>query len=215
MSDLWQQAQEAVRDGNNEQAHLLLANLLHQERDHVDAWYLLSTIVPSEEQEEVFLRRVLKLRPEHREAQARLAILQGTPQPTAPALPISDRGASFANQAQGDTVPDWLREESGLEAEADEAEAHDIFGDIEQTVAEEIPDWLRDMPQSDWMSDEIMARVPTQSAAEKAVSAVPVDHGRRRATRPSPMLLGLIVAAAIVFLVLIYLIISLGPTLFG
>lgn len=226
MSDLWQQAQEAVRDGNNERAHLLLANLLRQERDNVAAWYLLSTIVPSQDQEEVFLKRVLKLSPGHFQAQTRLVELEADPPQAPPSVPISERGPApegasssqpeinLASPPEEDKVPDWLIQDAGLALDADEAtDVDDILGDMDASIEEEIPDWLRDMPQGDSISDEVQGLAPLQAAADRAAA----QRSSRRPARnqPSPVLLGLIAVSAIVFILLIYFIITLGPSLFS
>jgi hypothetical protein len=214
MSDLWEQAQEAVAAGNNARAHVLLANLLRDERQHVQAWYLLSTIAPSAEQQEVFLQRVLKLEPYHAQAQARLAQLEGLSAASepAPAMPISTAADDFEAQAQGDTLPPWLAKDAGLLVadEADETAEPDI--DMEpETPVEEIPDWLREMPGQDW-EDELTAEPEPAAPAAPAKRKTPART--QESSKVSPLMLMLIGATTVVLIVLIYVLVTLAPGLF-
>lgn len=214
MSDLWEQAQEAVAAGNNARAHVLLANLLRDERQHVQAWYLLSTIAPSAEQQEVFLQRVLKLEPNHAQAQARLAELEGVPAASepAPAMPISTAADDFEAQAQGDTLPPWLAKDAGLLVVDEAPETTEPDVDLEpETPVEEIPDWLREMPGQDW-EDEPAAEPELATPAAPTKRKAPAR--RQESNKVSPLMLMLIGATTVVLIVLIYVLVTLGPGLF-
>lgn len=224
MDNLWQQAQEAVKTGDNTQAQLLLANLLKQDRKNAEAWYLLSTITASKEHKEVFLGKVLKLNPNHPEAKAQLFKLQAPPPPvtktapppmaqptvvetsTAVAMPISSYAGDFEAQARGDTMPAWLATAGGTVIEAPvvtSAPSATTPPSVAQPV--DVPDWLRDMPDKGWQEAQRKEEYPKKITPPTPKPPVP-------AIKPapfSPILIGLILTALVVFVVMLYLVYTL------
>jgi hypothetical protein len=188
---------------------VLLANLLRNERQHVEGWYLLSTIAPTAEQQEVFLQRVLKLEPNHTQALARLSELEDTPVPAepVPSMPISTASEDFEAQAQGDTLPPWLAQDAGL-LMADE-EPEPAVSLEPETPLEEIPEWLRQMPGQEW-TDEPEPETVTSPASDAAAA----PERRKEGSRVSPLMLVLIGATTVVLIVLIYVLVTLVPGLF-
>ena len=89
MNDLLEQAIVVGQAGDKDQAYLLLARLIKQQPHNAEAWYYLSTLVDSPEQQLVFTRRTLAIEQQHPLARQRLAELTGQPVeavPTPPAL---------------------------------------------------------------------------------------------------------------------------------
>ncbi|GAB4161802.1 MAG: hypothetical protein Fur0021_35370 [Candidatus Promineifilaceae bacterium] len=226
MSDLFAQAQAAVREGNAEKAHVLLAQLLKEDRRNVAAWYLLSTITPSAEQKAIFLQKVLKLAPNHQAAAAQLSQLQQktaapammpaaieTAAPAARAArPISQDADDFEAQASGETLPPWLAgEESGVEVGVPMTGAA-----VTPAPALEIPDWLQEMPAHDWEKEREEAIAQARAAATQPAPppAAPTPKPAARPSSSNTLLTVLVVAAVVVFVILVYLLITLGPTLF-
>ncbi len=222
MSDLFAQAQAAVREGNPEEAHVLLAQLLKEDRRNVAAWYLLSTITPSAEQEAVFLQKVLKLEPTHQAAAAQLSRLQKemaqpaiieTAAPLArTSRPISQDVGDFEAQATGETLPPWLAGEEDVV----EAGVPMTAPAVPPAPALEIPDWLQEMPARDWEKEreEAIAQARAAAAQPAPAPAAPAPKLPDRASSSTTLLTVLVVAAVVVFVILVYLLITLGPTLF-
>ena len=229
MSDLFTQVQMAVNDGDPETAHVLLAQLLKEDRRHVAAWYLLSTIVPSTEQEAIFLQKVLKLDPTHSAAAAQLSRLEGGAAqpiwtPVTPAVieraapltqaqrPISQDVDDFEAQATGETLPPWLAAEENVV----ETGVAMTAAAVTPPPALEIPDWLQEMPASDWEKEreEAIAQARAAAAQPTAAPATTPPKPVSRAGSSNMLLTVLVVAAVVVFIILVYLLITLGPTLF-
>lgn len=226
MDNLWQQAQAAVKTGDNTQAQLLLANLLKHDRKNAEAWYLLSTITASKEHKEVFLGKVLKLNPNHLQAKTQLAKLQTPPQPvvkmpttpvaqptiteipTTASLPISSHIGDFEAQARGDTMPAWLATAGGTIIEAPVIPTIPPSSSAAAAQPIEVPDWLQDMPDKGWQEAQKRKEPEKKVAPPPPKPPVPTTKPTPQPSM-SPMLIGLIVAAVAVFLIMLYLIYTL------
>lgn len=79
-----QQAIVAARAGRNDLAQHLLTEVLQENPDEANAWFLLSHLVESEARQKRYLRKTLQINPQHDMAQTRLTILeQDEPLPAA------------------------------------------------------------------------------------------------------------------------------------
>ncbi len=88
MNTKLQQAIAATRDGDKQQAQRLLAELLKENPQDAQAWFLLSHLVESESKQVAYLSKVLTLQPTHEKAKQRLAQLtSAVPVPPAVTLP--------------------------------------------------------------------------------------------------------------------------------
>ena len=230
MSDLFAQAQAAAQAGDPEKAHVLLAQLLKEDRRNVAAWYLLSTITPSTEQEAIFLQKVLKLDPAHAAAAAQLSRLEaGVAEPLAAPVAIAGREAlttppvqtirpvsqavdDFEAQATGETLPPWLAAEENL---VDTGAALPAAAAV-PAPALEIPDWLQEMPARDWEKEreEAIAQARAAAARPSPPPAAPTPQPAAGPGSSNTLLIVLVGAAVVVFVILVYLLITLGPTLF-
>lgn len=175
MNEKLQQAILAARNGQETEAQLLLTQVLKEDPNETQAWFLLSTLVDSEQKKTAYLGKVLALEPDHQIAQKMLARLQevgeveteieteiGTEEiaveidaeeDEAPSEPVvvSYNTADFLAQQKGDTLPAWLVEEEDL-AIIDEAAATQTESDQEPASDEDavIPDWLQNEPPESW-----------------------------------------------------------------
>ena len=124
-----QDAIAAVRAGETERAQLLAAEVIRDNPDDANAWYLLSQLVDSDARRAVYLHKALALEPEHSRARAEfdalpataVASLWGTdvPQPVAteavatevfaPAVEVFEESAAAEAEAQPEAPPEWLR----------------------------------------------------------------------------------------------------------
>lgn len=173
MNEKLVQAKEAIAAGEPGRAQILLAQLLKAEPGNADAWFLLSGMAISPEQEETFLRKVLSLAPAHEGAQTRLAALEAGddedpagPDPTVeqepveeeplpPTMPVSTRPLDYVAQAEGDTIPPWLAdEETVFDARPDGAPTHAEMEPAGPALVDTIPDWVQASPGENWLEEE-------------------------------------------------------------
>lgn len=221
MDERLSQAIAAARTGQKEDAQQLLAQLLQDNPDDAQGWFLLSNLVDDPAQKQVFLGRVLALDPEHAMATTQWAAMhQAAPADTGsqPAVAVSTSD-DLMEQAEGGTLPDWLADDadklridesqSALAAELDELAA--------ETEAEEIPDWLSEdadvaaeeetMPP---VADEETAVAPKPS--QRTLTSAPAPDGKPRpTTQERSLTIALYIlsgVAVLVFLALIYLVIT-------
>jgi cytochrome c-type biogenesis protein CcmH/NrfG len=102
-----QQAINATREGQSKEAQVLLTQVLTEDPEEVQAWFLLSLLVDSEQKQIAYLRKVLELDPQHEKAAHRLAQLEAVAEPETGAEPELQPLPTWVTEADG---------ESGLEA---------------------------------------------------------------------------------------------------
>ena len=197
MNEKLQQAIAAARNGQAVEAQLLLTQVLKEDPNETQAWFLLSTLVDSEQKKTAYLGKVLALEPDHQMAQKMLARLQ-VPEPAAveaevevesvePAedagleteqmtlpdmAPISSSTADFLAQEKGDTLPEWMLEEEGIEPT--ERVQADV---VEETTTAAVPDWLQDEVPESWSEESLEAEEPViEIATDKVDSEIPAPE---------------------------------------
>lgn len=121
MNPLLQEARAAAEAGDKAEAHRQIARVLQANPRDAEAWFLLSSLVDSPQQQATFLQKTLALSPDHAEAQQQLARLTApppspeppTPEPTPAATP-DDVGEPWVSE-EPTTPPagdlDWLTAE--------------------------------------------------------------------------------------------------------
>lgn len=166
MSSKLKQAIAATRAGQSKEAQILLTQVLKENPNQVQAWYLLSLLVDSPAKQQAYLQKVVALDPTHEKAQELLAQSQSTsapapptpvekhptPPPPAPALPTSATPTDFSAQAAGDTIPDWLTDmqpETAVSEPPAPVEPEAIANN-----QEEIPEWLKKTVADPWLESE-------------------------------------------------------------
>ncbi|MCB9446253.1 MAG: hypothetical protein H6669_18645 [Ardenticatenaceae bacterium] len=174
MNEKLQQAILAARNGQETEAQMLLTQVLKENPDETQAWFLLSTLVDSESKKAAYLGKVLTLEPEHQMAQKMLARLQrretveteveveemisdaAVEEDEAPAAPVvvSQDTSDFLAQQKGDTLPAWLVEEEGLEV-TEETAVPEVTAEQETATDSDmvIPDWLQDEVPESWSKE--------------------------------------------------------------
>jgi hypothetical protein len=250
MNEKLQQAISAARNGQKTEAQLLLTEVLQDDPNETQAWFLLSNLVDSKQKKAAYLGKVLALDPDHEMAQTMLGRLQEEAEPVsevetvaepeimleeaadevdfaveelvdeaepAPVV-VSPNTADFLAQQRGDTLPDWLIEEDGLDFVSEgEAVVPDESGVAEAVVEEvEVPDWLQEEVPDSWeeVAEDVVetAVIPKAAPSEKVESApapkpkstTPDDVQRQRKFL-NGILYALVISAVIIFLILIYL----------
>ena len=76
MDEKLKEAIAAVRAGDKREAQRQLTELLDNDPQQVQGWYLLSLLVDSPQKQAAYLSKTLALDPQHEKAKAQLATLQ-------------------------------------------------------------------------------------------------------------------------------------------
>ncbi len=188
MNQKLQQAMAAAQSGKSREAQVLLTQVLSEEPEEVQAWFLLSHLVESKQKQLAYLKKVVELDPGHEKAVERLSELEMS-DARLPAV-----GTAEPEEPISGTLPDWVTavdEESGLEA----------------TVFSRSPLGQEDVPP---VPSELFTDEPSPGASAGAPS-IPskreeVNVLRRKRARLTYALVGLVMLAAIVFIALLYFI---------
>lgn len=108
MTATLQEAIAAVRRGETERAQLLTAEVIRDNPDDANAWYLLSQLVDSDTRRAAYLSKTLALDPTHERAQAELGVgpVAGTSQPETVAV---FEPAVTEVEVTAVAAPEWLQ----------------------------------------------------------------------------------------------------------
>jgi hypothetical protein len=183
MSTLWEDAQIAIAEGKTREAHVHLAKLLKQEPKNSEAWFMLSTIVPSAGQQEIFLKKALKIDPNHEGAKAYLESLSyQTAAPAEAVLPISTDVEDLEAQAEGGSVPAWMAGSTAVPAEMVSDDGEGVVEAVAEMPAlpeEPIPDWLKADPVDEWTD--------TPDNNPTIVAPPPKPPAKKQTPKPKPV----------------------------
>lgn len=226
MDEKLKDAIAAARMGDKETAQRQLTELLDEDPQQVQGWYLLSLLVDSPQKQAAYLSKTLALNPDHEKAKEQLASLRAAAlAPTTTIAEAASQPMDVLAQSETDELPDWLREEGGDEIPAAPPKP------AEETAVpnEDLPDWLKEPVALTDDSTKTVEESPTvvgktaepatksdQVAAELKKTldkpqrkAPKTTHVAKQSTRNLNMLLGLLVTlAVIVMIVLAYLLLS-------
>lgn len=234
MSQKLKQAITATRAGQPKEAQILLAQLLQENPNNTQAWYLLSLLVDSPTKKQAYLQKVVALDPTHEKAHEQLAQLQTLPEaempvvktaaPTPePSLPPAKAAADWAaDERDAESIPDWLKET-----------VDNVWIESEQPtlVSEQIPETIRETSSQKLANistaDESIAASAAKASAAKAPASVSALKKSKPAaspaaspaappaskSQPSTALMNsilwiLIAGAVITFILLLYMIFS-------
>jgi hypothetical protein len=147
-----------------------------------------------------------------------------------PFVPISDSPFDYEAQAEGDTLPPWMEDDEAAQESLLAAETPAV-ADEDVVPMPEVPDWVMEEPDEDWLGLEEELEMELQRAAEAEareaeapgaegevareeeaeapLSASALAEPAAAAGERSQLLAGLALAAAVVFLILVYLFITL------
>jgi len=164
MSQKLKQAIAATRAGQSKEAQVLLAQVLQENPNNTQAWYLLSLLVDSPSKKQAYLNKVVALDPTHEKAEQALVQLQALPEvpevseiveETAVSLPhpvlsATDDEPDFTSEAGEEPIPDWLADVKPVVTETEEAD----FVEAEPSSYEDIPDWLKGTMENGWVESE-------------------------------------------------------------
>jgi hypothetical protein len=205
MNPKMQQAIVAARTGQNKEAQILLTQVLKEDPEEVQAWFLLSHLVESEQKQLTYLKRVLALDPHHEKAAQQLAQLESAEEPATVSSPI----AEFEAEAAVDEIPDEL-----VVAMEEPVEEMVIPAPLTPEPADTLMEIL-DFESMQGVMEEAAEPTAPAAVAEPTPAIVPplaepspaqTIQLRDEQARMTRVLLGLSVAATIVFIALVYLI---------
>lgn len=197
-----QQAVDNLRAGHKIEAQKLLVEVVQENPEEVQGWYLLSLIVDSKEQQAAYAAKAVALNPDHEMAREHLAQLQTEPAAVTGATP------DIIQQEMGYTLPDWL-------AQDEELVSMPAKSDTPSATEEELPDWVQEPISDSWgqptTPSPIQEAPTTQSktADSTAVQPTTAKPGKTRAkqtiNRLDLILALLVIAVIIVVIFLFYL----------
>jgi hypothetical protein len=242
MNEKLQQAITASRTGQKREAQHLLTQLLKENPQEAQGWFLLSHLVDSEQKQVAYLSKTVALNPAHEKARQRLERLTapvlgipfsppsaGKPTPEAAdltALPISSSELDFLEQEKGETVPDWMADDvidqvGPVTAEA----APTIITPSPDVTVTDLPDWLQQGVDDTWAERQTAGEEPAPPMPEPTAESLAPDTTTKALvvtkpakSAPTPaeqvvtltrVMMALILLAAIVFILLVYMAIRL------
>jgi len=231
MDEKLKEAIAAVRTGDKVTAQRQLTELLDEDPQQVQGWYLLSLLVDSPQKQAAYLSKTLAIDPNHEKARQQLEALQaaGTMAPTATLDEETSQPMDVLAQSETDQLPDWLREESGETA----VTAVPATPPEEETavVSEDLPDWLKEPAALEDTASPTKAIEESPTVVGKTAEPVTksekiaadlkkaldkprqkqtkVAHPTKQSTRNLNIVLGLLVALAVIVMILLaYLLLS-------
>lgn len=171
MNQKLQQAIAATRAGQKREAQVLLTQVLQEEPEEVQAWYLLGLLVESPHKQRAYLGKVLALDPNHEKARRHLARLDTAAPPIDLATETLEEEiqteageaevdlapvqlsaeADFMIQERGNTLPDWLADDAD-NLNLDQIEPAETAAGATLDVLDDsgVPDWLQDATGESW-----------------------------------------------------------------
>lgn len=149
MKQQLREALEAVKQGDEEKARVLLAEFLRDEPDNVPAWVLMSKLATSQGQKAAFLRKILSLDPQHTYAREQLAasgaaqpqIAQPEAEAPPPLVEASEVAEAVDDLEDAESIPQFAEEpESPAEFAPEEFTPEMEDAEEEEALAEESAD---------------------------------------------------------------------------
>jgi len=203
-----QQAIVATRAGRTDIAQHLLTQLLTENPDDANAWFLMGHLVDRPDRRARYLQKAIELDPDHAIAKQRLVQLENLPVP-APVIPKKDSYGSGA-RSNGEEAPAGL---TPVEVAAATA------------AVSELPEWLRDLETKQlgansthdevWQQSASMpVRATRKTSSPVATPSTPQPQPANSPASDSPsadvwlvrMLVIMVIVAAIVLGILVLLI---------
>ncbi len=201
-----QQAVDSLRAGDKVEAQKTLVELVQENPDEVQGWYLLSLIVDSKEQQAAYAAKALALDPNHEKAQEHLTQLQT--EPALAATAVTTEAPDLISQEQGDTLPGWMAGDEELVAVTAVAATETPTDSPE----EELPDWIQEPVSDSWIKSDEPA--PAQAAATpetKPADATAVSQPKtakpkekKKKVNRLDLVLGLLVIAVIIIVIFLF-----------
>ncbi len=221
MDERLAQAIAAARHGQKKEAQFLLTQLLKENPEEAQGWFLLSHLVDDSTKKQAFLQKVLALDPTHEKAQSALKNLTAA-KPPMPAFSISEDDDYMA-QAAGNTLPNWLANDAD-NLRLDEAEATMMEVSAQQDADEddeemELPNWLSEFEGDDDLFTDspgpktaVNMQTPKAKKPEKVLTSAPNQSPKIKAKKQEKgltlVLYALIAVSILVFITLVYLVIT-------
>lgn len=138
--------------------------------------------------------------------------------PTPRSLPVSESPLDYGAQAEGDTLPPWLSED---EAILEQMAAEQREGEEETPPPADVPEWLQEEPEEEWAGEEVatvqatpeadVVRATDEREAGDAIAKkrAPATVAKATSGLSSAVLIGLGVLMVVIFLLLVYVVLSL------
>ncbi|UCC52305.1 MAG: tetratricopeptide repeat protein [Anaerolineaceae bacterium] len=149
-----QQAIVATRAGQIEVAQSLLTQLLREDPENANAWFLLGNLVDSQDRQIRYLQKAVELDPENAIAKKQLEQMQGSLIP-APVIWQGENDDDERGADEPEAVPVPANSTREEESSIDEAR---------EVTADQLPEWLQNLDQKQLGSDSSSANEWTDTA---------------------------------------------------
>ena len=185
MSTTLHEAIAAVRAGEMGRAQLLAADIVRENPDDPNGWYLLSQIVDSDARRAAYLGKTLALDPHHARARVEFdslppALVADLAPGGAAAVVDAEVGAKAADQPTDVGTPEWLAAPAA-ETETTVAPATELpeaeLAVADTTAPADVPDWLQPLdpkpapPSAHLTPAQPVAAQPRPAAARQSAPA--------------------------------------------
>lgn len=186
-----QEAIGAARVGNEREAQRLLSAVLKDDPEQVQAWFLLSHLVESNQKKEAYLGKVLSLDPGHEQARQRLAWLRsgqtGGAMPeakTPPAVRIAAAELDVVKQAEGDSLPDWMADDAELVQLVQMETETAVPTPTSPDTPTDLPEWLKESVSNGFLGEEEEPTTSAPTIAPAPKSTMPVKRPQSKTPAP-------------------------------
>ena len=170
MKEQLQQALMAVKEGHEEQARSILAQLLKEDPENVAGWVLLSKLAQTEVQKVAFLRKVLALDPDNEYAVSEMAALEADV--VEPSEPMVAEPEATVAEAEPAAAP----EPKAVEAELEQAPEAALPPPPEEMAGEETPVAAPETELPARQAEEAQETQLTERPEQMPVSEEPLDY---------------------------------------
>ena len=161
MKEELQQAFAAIKSGREDQARVLLAQMLKDDPEYVPGWVLLSKLAPNNLQKAAFLEKILALDPDHAYARQQMEALGA--------------GVAAAPEPEVD-LADLEEELSAFEETPVVAPPQIQVYDVEPTAEEEMPEPAWEEFEAEEAPEAAFEPAEPEAAAEEARLQMPISE---------------------------------------
>ncbi|MDT8304996.1 MAG: hypothetical protein RRC07_03585 [Anaerolineae bacterium] len=179
MKEELEQAFAAIKNGEEEQARVLLAQMLKDDPDYVPGWVLLSKLAPNRIQKAAFLDKILALDPDHVYARQEMEALEAGVSTMPETEPASESESEIvaAEVAEVDALA-GAAEAAPVEAPPDAAEVTPAAGLPSADEADTAPEFVAEEGQVDLVEEpeEPAKAITAEEEARTPISADPLDY---------------------------------------
>lgn len=218
MSTTLHEAIAAVRAGDMARAQLLAADIVRENPDDPNGWYLLSQIVDSDARRAAYLGKTLALDPHHARARIEFdslppALVADLAPGGATAVVDAEVEAKAPDQPADMGIPEWLAVSAAVEPETAVAPTTELpeaeLAVADTTTPADVPDWLQPLdPKPVPPSAHLTPAQPVATQTRPAAARKSAPAKKNTGNQALSILLGLLLLLTVLVVAfLIYLLV--------